>query len=218
MDDPLPKKKSGAASCLIFGCVGLLLLGALMGGGGYFVLKKGMSAAADDIYARVSADTATMDLDPAERKEADELLLRLRDGVKSGEIGIMDAGKLVKALEDSDLLAYGGLLTAKTLIQSNGELSPEEKADGVLQMSRFADGMSRHLFTQADYDDLLGAIGEVGDRGSVKIDDEPTADEIRDMIARAKAKADEADLGQEGLQIDFLGELQRLVDEVLGPR
>ena len=212
-----PKKKSGGASCFMFGCIGMLVLAVLVGGGGYFVVKKGMSAAADDLYAKVSADTENMDLDPAEKKEADRLLLRLRDGMKSGEIGLLDAGKLVTALEGSDLIAYAGLLTVKNIINGNEELSPEEKTDGVLQMSRYADGMAKNRFNQADLEDLLGTIGDSNSKGKVTIDDKPTADELRDLIARAKAKTDEAGLDEEGLQIDFVGELQMLVDSVLDP-
>ncbi|MFT5733701.1 MAG: hypothetical protein ACJA0P_003296 [Planctomycetota bacterium] len=216
MNDQAQEKKSGVSSCLMFGCIGLLVLGALVGGGGYFVMKKGISAGADELYAKISADTESMDLNPAERKEADVLLVRLRDGVKSGEIGIMDIGKFGRALEESDLVAYAGLLTAKSIIDANDELTPEEKVDGALQMSRYADGMAKNRFNQADLNEVLGAIGETDQDGGVQIDDKPTADEIRDMIARAQAKADEAGLGQEGLQIDFVGELQRLVDELLG--
>ena len=126
----------------------------------------------------------------------------------------MDAGKLVKALEDSDLIAYGGLLAVKSIVPENDELTPEEKADGELQMSRFADGMSKNRFGEAEMEEMLGPIASDDEGGN----DEPSADEIRAMIARAKTMADEAGLDEVGLQIDLVGELQSLVDQVLPDR
>lgn len=210
-----PKKSSG---CLLYGCIGAVVLLILAAGGGYFGAKKLISVAAEEIYSDISSDMASMDLTDAERTEADGLLLQLKDGMQNGDIGFTDLPVLFQAVEDSELKEYAGLLIGKQVIEANEVLSAEEKANGGLQLSRFVDGMSKGRFGESDFNDLLATIGNETDDGSVEIKDAPTAEELRAMIGKAQSMSDEAELGPDGLQIDFVGELQTLVDKVLGPK
>ncbi len=210
-----PQKKSG---CLLYGCIGAIVVAVLASGGLYFGAKKLMSKAAEAIYTDISADMEDMDLTEEERTEADGLLLQLKDGLQSGDIGFSDLPDLIEAVEASDLKEYAALLTGKRIINSNAELSDEEKSDGTKQISRFVDGMSKGRFGEQEFEDLLGSIGEQTEDGTIKIDKAPTAEQLREMIQRAQTMSDGAGLGPDGLEIDFVGELQTLVDRVLAPK
>lgn len=210
----LPEKKKGPG-CFFYGCLGGVVLLVLAIVGTYFGAKKVMRVTADELYEEMSEDLAEQDLSDEERAQADALLVQLRDGVRSGEIGITDVPKLFEAIEGSALKEYGAVMVGNGIINSSDELSAEEKADGELQMSRFADGMSKGRFSDKDLEDVLDTLD--GQQGGVrvKIGDEPTADEIRAMIERLRSMSDEAGLGQEGLEIDIVAELQALVDSVI---
>lgn len=210
-----PQKKSG---CLLYGCIGAIVLAILAGGGLYFGAKKLISGAAEAVYNEISADMENMDLTDDERIEADRLLVQLRDGMQSGEIGFTDLPVLLEAVENSDLKEYAALLTGKQVINSNADLTDEEKSNGTKQMSRFVDGMSKNRFGENEFEDLLSTIGTQADDGTIRIDEAPTADQLREMIQKAQAMSDEAGLGPDGLEINFVEELRTLVDEVMGPK
>lgn len=210
----MPEKKKGLG-CFFYGCLGGVVLVTLAIVGVYFGIKKVMTLTADEFCDQISKDLETMDLSDEERSEADDLLFQLRDGVRSGDVGITDLPKLVEAIERSTLKEYAAVLIGKGIVNSNNELTAEERADGELQVSRFADGMSKGKFTAEDFEEVLATLGERDEEGVVEVEDEPTADEIRDMIEQLRAMTDEAGLDQEGLDIDIVAELQSLVDSVL---
>ncbi len=199
---------------MLYGCIGLVVLGLLAAVGSYFGAKQMLKVAAGEIYESVGEEMRDMDLSDQERQDADKILVELRDGMRSGDIGLGKMPEIIEAMQDGDIISYGLLLSIRQDFAEDTTLSDDERADGKRQLGRIGDGIAKNRFGTSEMEDILGTIVTRTSDGQLEVNEDPTSDELRETAKRAKEAADQANLSEDPPPINFVGELQAILDRV----
>ena len=97
----------------------------------------------------------------------------------------------------------------------SSELSDEEKETGRMILRRCVRGLFDGELTEDDADAVLSHIGTKDPEGNWEFRDDVTDDELREFLAEAKKRADNAGVAETVEEIDPSDEIKRIVDSVL---
>ena len=124
----------------------------------------------------------------------------------------------VKLIESPVIQAVGVFAVEKNYFEDSG-LSAEEKADASLQLDRLARGVYEEKISLEEMQDAMDEIvvrsignDNVTFREPETVDD----DDLRRLISKVKAEADEAEIPNEPFEIDIAAEFIKAIDEALG--
>lgn len=140
---------------------------------------------------------------------------RLTEDFKSGELDQQDIERVFEEILQSPLFAAGMVLVVEqTYLQKSG-LDPAEKSEAGVSLRRFARGISDGRISR----DLVEEVGapalKSSDAGNFELKEELTDEELREIIAAAKAHADEAGVEAQVEEVDLADELERAIQRAL---
>ncbi len=195
----------------------------------YMNLRNILSSGAKLTYTKI------VEALPIDQIERDETLVHL-DGLlakyKNKEISLAEVGMVLESALESPALPAGIVSSAAKLYLEPSSLSDEEKTEGTNQLLRLAHGLHTQQIDPDQINDIFKAL-EANDQTQstftlgVHFDstgkdefqicapDSVTPEQLQEVIAIAKAKADEADLDEAAPQIDFSDEIGKAIDKAL---
>ena len=127
-------------------------------------------------------------------------------------------GRFMEGLPESSLIPVGIVYSIEQGYVEPSGLSDEEKAAGSVQLHRFARGMHEGSIEIDALQDVAGPIGYEDPNGQFQLNPKESVNEdmLREVIANAEAKADEAGVPAEDYMVDLSDELKRMLDESRG--
>lgn len=219
---------------LLVGCgVVLLVLIILVGVGAYFVISNVRGWTADASTKAIDQMLTEAKIDPNEHAEimvhVESLMTRFEDG----EIEWVQLGQVAEQLAQSPVVPSAMVISIDRLYIAQSELEDEEKAQARVDLARYTQGLFDKSIEPDTMNDVLEpAITHSPDdddiRLNLKIDengrtitalksaDQVSTEELRELIANAKALADEAGVTESPEPVDLSDEVQKAIATALG--
>lgn len=137
---------------------------------------------------------------------------------EAGDVTFEQFGRFMEGLPESSLIPVGIVYSIEQGYVEPSGLSDEEKAAGSVQLHRFARGMHEGSIEINALKDVAGPIGYEDPNGQFQLNPKESVNEdmLREVIANAEAKADEAGVPAEDYMVDLSDELKRMLDESRG--
>ena len=216
---PAPQQSSGSGCWLglLLGCLGTIVLSAVLCGvGAWWVKNNAGKLMASGIRAMIVNIVNESELDAQEKTEVIAQIDRVVDAFKADKITMEELQQLFKELEDSPVVALIQIWGIEQMYLTPSGLSAEEKQAGKRTIERVFRGIIEKKLTQQDFHDQMPKSmrdrmeGEKADPNA-----RPSDAEVKEFLANLKKKADEAEIPDEEFMIDISDELKKDIDKVL---
>ncbi|USN98393.1 MAG: hypothetical protein H6810_09460 [Phycisphaeraceae bacterium] len=197
------------------GClVALGILALLVGIGAFFVATHWRGWAASGMKTVAVQAINQSDLPAGEKPDMVAHVEDYADAFKAGDVNVEQFTKTMQALAEGSLIPVGMVQGIEEAYVKPSGLPDEEKAAATLALQRFARGLHESKIPVDAFEAMAAPIGETNEDGDfhLKAKGEVTDDMLREAIANAKSKADEAGIAQEPFVIDMSDELKKLLD------
>lgn len=152
-----------------------------------------------------------------EQSEKGEVITILREVVTQAEEGQLEdwqASGIMERLKRSPLMQWGDLAVADALINTSPEFTEVEKTDASMQLARLRRAAELGEAIDADFVDVLSPIMDESDGTSApRIRRDATAQQMRDVVLRAKLIADRGKIPNEMFDVRIADILAREVRE-----
>ncbi len=198
-----------------------------------FVVRSYRGWISTGIEKSVDAALVEMQLEEGERGEIMGHVNTLMTRYESKEIGLEELGRVLESIAESPLLGAALIGGVDALYLSESTLSDEEKAEGRVQLARYAQGLRAKSIDSETLEEVLASVStttpdendiqlqyEQGPMGSsrfaLRSADEVSDDDLRAVFAEARAKADEAEIEAVPEEIDISDTLGVAIANALG--
>lgn len=198
-----------------------------------FVVRSYRGWIATGIEKSVDAALVEMNLGDAEQGEIMGHVNTLMTRYESKEIGLEELGKVLESIAESPLLGAAIIGGVDALYFAESTLSDEEKADGRVQLARYAEGLRLQSIDPQTLDAVLSSVStttpdendiqlqyQQGPMGSSRLAlrsaDEVSDDDLRAVFAEAKANADAAGIEETPEEVDISDALGIAIANALG--
>lgn len=223
-------------SCLL-GCGGVTLVTLLvLGGLGFYLYKtyypKIRSYVSSKVISEVKKELDKARIHEEQKKKLKSKLDEVAKRFNKGDISVKQAGEIGEKIARGPFLPVGRIMYIEHRIVTRADkLSEEEKKQGHLTMDRLARAVKEKKIEQKTsrkqaFKDIFNPVmNEIKDQGNSGSDSEemnmktelktnPSKEEIKTTLKRAEELVNELDIPRENWEMDFAGELDRIVDEV----
>jgi len=215
-----PKKSGGGCTTAIIGClvVCLVLAGVACGVGYYVYVNIGVMAA-NVAETQLNAVIDEFDIPEEQKTGMKEQVSRVAQGYRDGDISMEQIGSVAENILESPAFTAVPVEIARSKYIDPSGLSDEEKANAKRQLQRIAHGMFEKKISEDELKTLLdGRIADEQPDGNLQFRNDVPDDDLRDLVASAKALADEKMIPDQDFNIDLAAELKKAVDKALmGP-
>ena len=219
---------------LLVGCgVVLVVVIILLVIGGIFVAMNVRGWTANASTKAIDQMLTEAQIDPDEHAEImvhiDSLMTRFVDGdVEWGQFG-----KIAEQLVHSPVVPAALVIGLDRLYLSNSGLASEEKVQSRIDLARYTQALFDDALPPESINDVLApVITNNPDDNDIKLNlkmdengrsitalksaDEVSDEDLRTLVASAKAKADEAGIGEKPVEIDLSDEIGKAIGIALG--
>ena len=205
---------------LLSGClIALAVVVILAVAGGIYAWTQWRGVAASLATRGITAVVEQLELSD----EDEQLILtrvdELAEDFKAKNVTVAQLLEVATNLAESPLKqAVAVYAVEKNYFEDSG-LSVEEKADASLQLGRLARGVYEEKIS---YDEMQEAMDEIvvqsigNDTVTFREPETVDDDDLRRLISKVKAAADEAEIPNEPFEIDIAAEFIKAIDEALG--
>jgi hypothetical protein len=199
------------------GCIAALVVVLLIiVGGAIFVAMNWKGWAADGFRQGATQAVTEAQLPKDQHERIIARISGVADDFKTGKISVDQFVSIMQQIIASPVLPLGMVQLAEAEVVNPSALSDEEKAAGQRALQRFARGVSEQKLVQADIEAVITPISDQPQTQQWDIKPNPTADEVRAFLDKAKAMADSAKIPDEPFTINFADEIDKLVNKALG--
>ncbi len=207
---------SPTASCLISGCLGGMALALLLFAAGMFLVWR----FGKPVITEAVAEGLTQTIQQSSMKEEDKTGLihevhRVRDAFQGGRISLENIQRIVESIGDSPAIIVGSLYAANDLLVQPSGLTDDEKAAAWRTLQRVARGYHEGKISDEDLEDVVEPLSDQDGNGNVRFSNDVNDEDLRAALEKAKALADQAEVPDEDFEIDVVGEVRQIVDQVL---
>jgi hypothetical protein len=214
---PRSLRRAGALKTL------LIVLGVLFGGiilvcAGCLTLAyfKTKPLAAELFRMMATAPLESTQLPQAQKDRIQACVDRVMKGVTANKISLVQLGTIMQGLETGP---YGDLTIIElTRGRIAGLLQQDEKRwkDASLTIDRFARGVEEGRIPRDRVDRVLGSVSGKDESGGREAKEALTEVEAEEFLELALKEADRVEIPSEPHQADLAGELERVVNRVMG--
>lgn len=219
---------------MLVGCLSVLaIVIVIVAVATIFVIRSYRGWIAGGIEKAADAVLVEMQIDDTEQAEIMVHMTTLLDKYRSKEIDNEEFFGVFGKLVESPLVASALVGGIDKLYFAESELSDEEKIDARVQLRRFANGLFEEQIDPSQVEAVLESVStttpddndivlqyQTGPGGSTQFAlrsaDEVSDDDLRELIAQAKTKADEAGVEENTPEIDISDTLGIAIAEALG--
>lgn len=217
------RRGSFKTGCLI--AVGIVLV--LLVGGGIFAAMQWKNWAAMGIKAGTEATVNESDLPAEQKQRIIASINKVADDFKSGAVTTDQMGKIMEEIAKGPLLPVGVVFAAEEKYLKPSGLTQEEKDAGKRTTQRFARAIFERKFSDEEVHKILEPVSQgnltISNSGkpidanrNFQLKDKVNDAELRDFLARAKAKADEKQIPDEEFQVNIADELDKAIKKATG--
>ena len=219
---------------LLFGCLavlGVLFLIAVIAT--IFVMRSYRGWVAGGVEGAVDAVLVEMQIEEQEQGEIMGHVQTLMTKYTSKEISNEQLARVAEKLVSSPLIAASMVGVIEKLYFDQSGLSEAELLEADLQLRRYASGLFDKSISADSVETVLASVStdtpdgndivlqyQAGPGGSTQFalrsQDEVSDDDLRELVAQAKAKADEAGVEPNPAEIDLSDTLGIAIAEALG--
>ncbi|MBZ0173628.1 MAG: hypothetical protein K8E66_14695 [Phycisphaerales bacterium] len=209
----------GRSGKLLTGCliaIGMILL--IAGIAAYFVATNWRGWAATGMKT-VSVELINQaDIPAGEKPEMIAHVESYADLFEAGDVNAEQFVEAMKGLGEGSLIPVGIVYGIDEGYLKPSGLSEEEKTDGTRALQRFARGLHDSTLQPSSIKQIAAPIGYEDADGSFHLNAKSSVndDMLRETIANAKAKADEAGIADEAFVVDLSDELKKVLDASRG--
>jgi hypothetical protein len=136
---------------------------------------------------------------------------RLGDDFESGRITTQQLGRITQTIANGPLLPLAGVQAARHKYVEPSDMTEKEKADAILNLQRFARGVTEKKISREEVDDVVKPVSDLMPNGRWKLKDKPSRLEIDQFIENVKAKADAAMIPNEPFDLNIADELKKAI-------
>jgi len=217
--------------CLIAIAVVVLLLIA----GGIFVMLNWRGWTASGMSSLLTKGLDQTQISQVEKDEIIAHIDTLMTRFKDKDVTLEQLGNVVEEIAQSPLLPAAMVMSADAIYIENSDLDQAEKDQGKVELLRFAQGLFDETIEPEAFNDILEPIstnspdendivlnisfdanGQTSSTYAIRSADEVTSEDLRALIANAKAKADEAEITETPTPIDLSNEIAIAIASALG--
>lgn len=194
-----------------------------------FVIRMWRGWAAGWMESGIETALVQMKIDDAEQAEIMGHVSTLMTRFKDKEIGFEELALIAESIAESPLLGAAIVGGVDALYFKESGLSEEEKAEGRVQLARYAQGLRQKSIDPDTLDSVLKSVStSTPDSNDIQINvpeklniilrsaDEVSDDDLREVIAQARAKSDEAGINEFPEEIDISDTLGVAIANALG--
>lgn len=219
---------------LLVGCGVVLLIFVILAGIGIFVVAtKWRGWTASTSTKMVDTMLTKAQIDPVEHDEIMVHVHSMMERFENKEITLEQMGLIVQELAESPVIPAALVIAIDKLYITTSGLPEEEQHQARIDLTRFTQGLFEESIDPNSINEVLEPVvtntpDENDIRLNLKLDengstitalrsaDEVSDEELRTLIATAKAKADEAEIGENPPQIDLSDEIGKAIATALG--
>lgn len=214
VSNTLTRRGGMLQGCLIV--VAILLVIAIAVGIFVAMNWRGWSASAMSAVATEVINES--DLPDSEKPEIIAVFDEVAEGFRNKQVTFDELVDIFEGFEDAPVFWIGLTMQFEGAYVQPSGLSDEEKADAALTLNRVCQGLDNGQLTAQDAKDMLDpvTVDDADGEGQLLMPDETTDEQIREVIASARTKADTAGIPAEHVEIDLSEEFREYIEERLG--
>lgn len=219
---------------LLVGCGVVLLIFVILAGIAVFVVAtKWRGWAASTSTKMVDTMLTKAQIDPVEHDEIMVHVNSMMERFENKEITLEQIRRIVEELAESPVIPAALVIAIDRLYITSSGLPEEERQQARIDLTRFAQGLFEESINPNSIDEVLKpVVTNTPDKDDIRLNlkldengstitalrsaDEVSDEELRTLIATAKAKADEAEIGENPPQIDLSDEIAKAIGTALG--
>lgn len=214
---PRNLRRAGAIKVL------LIVLGAIFSGfilicAGCFTLAylKGKPLFAEGIRMTAAMPLESSEL-PQEQKERIQACIdRFMTAVDNGKISVIQLGAIGEEMKSGRYYTHSLIEVARSQIAGLLQHDAKRWRDASLVIDRFARGVQQGRIGRDRLSRVLDHVTTKDEQGEWKSKTDLTEVEAEDFLETALEEADRAEIPNEPYQVDLAGELERILNKVLG--
>ena len=150
-------------------------------------------------------------LDPQQQQAVMQRVQTLATDFKAGKLSIEQMQGIVEQVARGPLLPAGVAWGLQERYVAVSLLNDQEKAEARMHLQRIARGVIEKKIPLEAFNEIVAPVSTKQPTGSMKPKDQLTLDELKALVARAKAKADGASIPLEPFTIDIAAELDKAI-------
>ncbi|MCC6659706.1 MAG: hypothetical protein IT437_02345 [Phycisphaerales bacterium] len=142
----------------------------------------------------------------------------LGDDIKAGRVSPSDLTRVYEEIAHSPLIPLAAIEAARQKFIEPAGMTPEEKVAAERSLERFARGVYEGKITPAEDEitDTIKPVVKLNAGNTWEFKDNPTRQEVDQLVANAKAKADAAGVPDEPYRLSIPDELHKAIARALG--
>lgn len=150
-------------------------------------------------------------LDPQQQQAVMQRVQTLATDFKQGKLTMEQAERIAAEVQKGPLLPAGVAWGLQERYVAVSLLNDQEKAEARLHLQRVARGVWEKKLDLAAFDEIVAPVSERQADGSMRPKQQLSLEELKALVARAKAKADGASVPMEPFAIDIAAELDKAI-------
>lgn len=199
---------------LLKGClIVLAILVTLAAAAGIYVAMKWKSWAASAAKSAARSAIQSSQLSEDQKQRIVARIDSLADDFESGNVTVEQVIAVFEEIMKSPLLQVAMVYAAKEMYIVPSALSDEEKAAGVRSLERFARGIYEKKIANEALSEVTAPITTTNAQGQKQLKEKVTTEELKEFLAVAKKKANDAGIPDEKFDVDIAAELEKAIDK-----
>lgn len=219
---------------LLVGCgvvLGIVVIAAVVAGVWISQSWRGWTSSA--IRKGTNQALTEAQIDPVEQQEIMVHVDDLMNRFENGDITLEQLGTIAEQIAKSPIVPAAMVIITDNLYIDQSELSDEEKADARVQLARYAQGVKDKAIDPESAQEVLDPIStDTPDSNDIVLNinynesgkktralrsaDEVSAEDLRAVVEKARAFADDAGISETPDEIDLSDELGAAIDRAMG--
>jgi hypothetical protein len=213
-----PRKRSIWQTCLI-GCLAAMGVAVVLAViAGFWISRHWRGWFADIGSQVVNQGIDASDLPPQEKVEVKEQVERVTKGFREGQITNEQASRIFQKIVQSPLMPMFVVMAVDKQYFDRSGLSDAEKKQGRVTLQRFARGVFDKKIDDKGTDSVMMHVADRKSDNNWQLRQHVSDQDLRAALAEAKARADEAGIGEEPKNVDPSDEIKRIIDESLNEK
>jgi hypothetical protein len=214
---PANLRRGGALKVILI-ILGVIFAGFILVCAGCLTLGyyKGKPMMAEAIRQTMAAPLDSSRLPEAQKKRIQACIDRFMGAVKEGKSGLVEITTIAGELDAGPYDELTLLELARDRIAGLLEEEETRWKDASQVIDRLARGIAEGRIAEERVDRVLDSLTDKSDPMGPKIKQSLTEVEAEDFLEAAAKEADRAKIPDEPYKVDLAGELEKVVDKVLG--
>lgn len=214
---PRNLRRAGAIKVLLI-VLGVIFAGFILICAAYFTLTyfKGKPLVAEGIRNTAATPLDSTELSQAQRDRIQACIDRLMTAVDNNKINVIQLGVIGEEMKSGRYYSLSLIEMARSRVAGLLQHDTKRSEDASAVINRLARGVQQGRIGRdqlARVLDIVTTSNEVGDRAPKT---ELTEVEAEDFLEAALKEVDRAEIANEPYQVDLAGELERILNKVLG--